>query len=110
MLESLWQAVSMTCSRRPCFSVLVDRKRQAYHFHRQRRVPLVDLVISTGKTTVELMQGIRKLDSGIYIVIVASVIQAQCTARNSVLYTIFGDSNASHVVLRRSETNTTYSA
>lgn len=71
----------------------------------------MDLVISTGKTTIELMQEICKLDSGIRIVIVAGVIQAQCTAPSSILYTtLLGDSNASNVVLRRSETKTTYSA
>ncbi|KAF4534686.1 Uracil phosphoribosyltransferase protein [Lasiodiplodia theobromae] len=76
-----------------------------HHLQGQLQVLLVDSVINSGKTILEFVQAIRKLDSHIRIVVVAGVVQAQCTSPNSTFYkTLVNHDNVSLVALRLSDT------
>ncbi|KAJ4367992.1 hypothetical protein N0V83_006347 [Neocucurbitaria cava] len=59
---------------------------ELHHLQGQAQVILVDSVVNTGKSIIECVHAIRKLDADIRIIIVAGVIQAQCLYRNSSTY------------------------
>jgi uracil phosphoribosyltransferase/phosphoserine phosphatase/adenylate kinase len=72
------------------------------------QIVLVDSVMNSGKTVVEFVQTIRKLDANICIVVVAGVVQAQCLSPSSMAYkTLSSCGNVNLVALRLSTTKFT---
>ena len=79
-----------------------------HHLDGQLTVVLVDSVINTGKTIIEFVQHVRKLDATIRIVVVAGVVQSQCISRGiskSILNRRLAHYQSLHLIaLRRSDT------
>ena len=73
----------------------------------QRTVVLVDSVVNSGKTVVQFVQHIRKLDVTVRIVVIAGVIQAQCVLKGGDLakglFTHDDDTRVSIITLRFSD-------
>ncbi|EOD43971.1 putative uracil phosphoribosyltransferase protein [Neofusicoccum parvum UCRNP2] len=79
-----------------------------HHLQGQRQVLLVDSVINSGKTILEFVRVIRELSPDVRVVVVAGVVQAECTVPDSAFYrTLAGHGNVSLVALRRSDTKFT---
>ncbi|KAI9712974.1 MAG: hypothetical protein M1812_006721 [Candelaria pacifica] len=54
-----------------------------HHLRGQHAVILVDSVVNSGKTIIEFVERVRKLDANIRIIVVAGVVQNQCVAEGS---------------------------
>ncbi|OJD37418.1 uracil phosphoribosyltransferase [Diplodia corticola] len=81
---------------------------EAHHLQGQHQVLLVDAVINTGKTILELVRAIRKLNPDIRIIIVAGIVQAECISPDTPFYKTLADCGSiSIVALRSSDTKFT---
>ena len=78
-----------------------------HHLQGQVTVVLVDAVINTGKTVVEFVQHIRKLNATVRIVVVAGVVQAQCVSGGSLNQTLAHYPKIHLIALRLSDTKFT---
>ena len=78
-----------------------------HHLQGQLTVILVDSVVNTGKTIVEFVQHVRKLDATIRIVVVAGVVQAQCISGGSFKQTLARYAKIHLIALRLSDTKFT---
>ena len=79
----------------------------SHHLDGQLTLVLVDAVINTGKSIIQFVQHIRKLNATIRIMIVVDVVQAQCVHGGS-LEQAFADQSGLHLIaLRTSETTDT---
>jgi len=73
------------------------------HLDRQEVVILVDSVVNSGKTVVEFVRHIRSVSARMLIVVVAGVVQKQCTLEGDLANTLLRDYNLFLLALRLSE-------
>ncbi|PGH23795.1 hypothetical protein AJ80_02225 [Polytolypa hystricis UAMH7299] len=78
-----------------------DLKRE--QIHEQRNIILVDWVVNTGKSVMELVERIRHLNADIRIVVVAGVIQSQAVRQGEFAEALAYDPNLGLVALRLSK-------
>ncbi|RDH26546.1 uracil phosphoribosyltransferase-domain-containing protein [Aspergillus welwitschiae] len=70
------------------------------HLKDKNAVILVDSVIDTGKSVFQMAQHIREINTAIYIVVVAGVVQKQAVSVRSPLHTFAREGNIHHLALR----------
>ena len=78
-----------------------------HHLEGQVTVILVDSVINTGKTIIDLVKHVRKLHASIRIVVVAGTVQAQCVSESGSLQKLARHEQFHLVALRYSNTQFT---
>jgi uracil phosphoribosyltransferase/phosphoserine phosphatase/adenylylsulfate kinase-like enzyme len=74
-----------------------------HHLHKRHTVLLVDSVVNSGKSVVEFIQHIRRLDATICIIVVAGTVQANSLTEGPFAQALERDINLSLVALRLSE-------
>lgn len=76
---------------------------KAHHLENQKAVILVDSVVNSGKSVIEFIDHVRKLNDGIRIVVVAGVVQKQAAELGHVFHGVLRRFGISLVALRLSE-------